>query len=496
MAVAQIYTAVPNDTITAARWNNEFGNIYNNGTALAFPLTTSVSLAGFTLTLDAAGASSFNSPATTGVTFTPGAKSGIPGTTGYAWNTVANTATDTNTAGSGTAAAATFTAFQRPTLAASNTVVTTTDGATVYIANSPANGTNETITNPWSLWVDAGNSRLDGNVSIQGESVVSVNPWRFTAAVGSNALTITLQTADGATPSASNAIPLAFRSSTLTTPQQTTALVNSATTLVISSGSTLGTANGVSSRIYVGVANDGGTLRLFAYNPLVAASLSLTGIQDNALYSSVAEGGAGAADSAQVLYSGTAFTSMPVHILGYIESTQATAGTWATAPSKVHMLRVGDKRTGDRVQFTNLQLTTATFTTASTTLVDITGLTLNITPTSDINLIDFDNTTTFSGSAAIAVSFLVLRGSTGILAGVAASNRIALSTETLSANAATMDQISIRGFDNPASTSAQTYKLQTRVGAGTMSLNRSFTDTDTAAFGRGVSIIRLTEIFV
>ncbi len=30
MAITQIYTAVPGDVITAARWNNEFGNIYNN----------------------------------------------------------------------------------------------------------------------------------------------------------------------------------------------------------------------------------------------------------------------------------------------------------------------------------------------------------------------------------------------------------------------------------------------------------------------------------
>lgn len=30
MAITQIYTAIAGDTITAARWNNEFGNVYNN----------------------------------------------------------------------------------------------------------------------------------------------------------------------------------------------------------------------------------------------------------------------------------------------------------------------------------------------------------------------------------------------------------------------------------------------------------------------------------
>jgi hypothetical protein len=42
-----------------------------------------------------------------------------------------------------------------------------------------------------------------------------------------------------------------------------------------------------------------------------------------------------ASDSATVIYSTTARTSVPFRIVGYIESTQATAGTWATAPSKI-----------------------------------------------------------------------------------------------------------------------------------------------------------------
>jgi hypothetical protein len=49
MALSQVYTAVTNDTITAARWNNEFGNIYNNGTDVAFPLTKAVSAGSFNI---------------------------------------------------------------------------------------------------------------------------------------------------------------------------------------------------------------------------------------------------------------------------------------------------------------------------------------------------------------------------------------------------------------------------------------------------------------
>jgi hypothetical protein len=173
MAVTQIYTAVPNDVITAARWNNEFGNIYNNGTDLAFPLTKAVSLAGFTLTLDAAGVSTLGSSASTGFSVTTGAKSGTPGTTGNGLNVVAYTFTDSNTAGSGTAAAFAAHAIQRPTLAASNTSVVTTDAATLYIADAPLAGTNETITNPWAIWVDAGAVRFDGNLTVSGNLTLS-----------------------------------------------------------------------------------------------------------------------------------------------------------------------------------------------------------------------------------------------------------------------------------------------------------------------------------
>lgn len=168
MAVTQVYTAIPNDVITAARWNNEFGNIYNNGTAIAFPVTTAVSFAGMTITLDAAGATTVVSSASQGINLTPGAKAGTPNTTGKSVNVVANTFTDTATAGSGTATAFASTALQQPTLAAQNASVTCTDAATLYVAAAPANGTNVTVTNPWAIWVDAGNVRFDAALTVSG----------------------------------------------------------------------------------------------------------------------------------------------------------------------------------------------------------------------------------------------------------------------------------------------------------------------------------------
>jgi len=86
------------------------------------------------------------------------------GTAPHSWAT--GTFTDGSTAGSGTAASWSAYSFAQPTLAATNASVTTTNAASVYIINAPAAGANQTLTNPWSLWVDAGNVRLDGNLVV------------------------------------------------------------------------------------------------------------------------------------------------------------------------------------------------------------------------------------------------------------------------------------------------------------------------------------------
>ncbi len=83
------------------------------------------------------------------------------GSVGIQLHIVTGVYTDSSTAGSGTAALATFNSFAAPTLAATNTFVTTTDAATVYIGGGPTQGTNQTITNAWGLW-NVGKTRVDG----------------------------------------------------------------------------------------------------------------------------------------------------------------------------------------------------------------------------------------------------------------------------------------------------------------------------------------------
>lgn len=140
----------------------------------------------------------------------------------------------------------------------------------------------------------------------------------ISASVAGNALTIS-----------AGFLTLDFRSTTLGSGTVTT-VSGTPSNLVISSGSTLGTVNGQQSRIVVLAINNAGTIELAAVN--IAGGNQL---DECNLISTTAEGGAGAADSANVIYSTTARSNVAYRVIGYVESTQATAGTWATAPSTV-----------------------------------------------------------------------------------------------------------------------------------------------------------------
>ena len=131
MAIARITTWSSGQTLTASALNAEFNNILNNGVDLWSPASKSTSFGGYALVLDAAGVSNVQSPGTAGFLFTPGAKTGTPGSTGGTVNIAAHTYTDSATAASGTATSWTGSSFQRPTLAASNTSVVTTDAAKI-----------------------------------------------------------------------------------------------------------------------------------------------------------------------------------------------------------------------------------------------------------------------------------------------------------------------------------------------------------------------------
>lgn len=150
--------------------------------------------------------------------------------------------------------------------------------------------------------------------------------FSLSTAVGSSALTISVKTAAGATPSATDPVYVPFRSGT--TGAIVWRTISAALSLTVSSGSKLGHNSALKQYINGYFIDNAGTVEL-------AVSSQYFGKQGTV--STTAEGGAGAADSGTVMYSTAARASVAFTCVALIESTQAAAGTWATLPSNVSL---------------------------------------------------------------------------------------------------------------------------------------------------------------
>lgn len=137
------------------------------------------------------------------------------------------------------------------------------------------------------------------------------------ATVASNALTIS-----------ASAMSLDFRSAALSSGAVLRAN-GTPSNLVVPSTATLGTVSAVQSRLIVlALYINATTIELAVVNLAGGTDLTETGLISTTAISA-------AANSAIVVYSNTARTSVAYRVIGYVESTQATAGTWVTAPSTI-----------------------------------------------------------------------------------------------------------------------------------------------------------------
>ena len=140
---------------------------------------------------------------------------------------------------------------------------------------------------------------------------------------------------------------------------------------------------------------------------------------------------------------------------------------------------------------------TDTFTWASTTLADITGFTRAITPAATANkvLIKVDLQCSFNGATGTTANFQLFRDTTAICQGDAAGSRSRYSASIGAHSADEIDGVSFKFLDSPSTTSAVTYKVQVNgSSAANGYINRSATDTDSAAFSRTVSTITCFEV--
>lgn len=188
-------------------------------------------------------------------------------------------------------------------------------------------------------------------------SASEVSNLSIVTSVGSSALTIAVKTQSGSNASGGDAINVGIRNSTGGYNQRT---ITAALSLVVSSGSTLGQTSASTARLFIYLIDNSGTLEL---------AVSQTLYPDNQTISTTAEGGAGAADSGTVIYSTTARSNVNFRLIGTLDNTQTTAGTWASAGSNLRIVT----SVGDAVESVNARYTTnagQSISNASLTIID------------------------------------------------------------------------------------------------------------------------------
>ena len=144
-----------------------------------------------------------------------------------------------------------------------------------------------------------------------------------------------------------------FRSGTASSGSYTVIEVTAALNLKIPAGSTLGTANSTPFRIWLAAFNNGGTVQLAVINCLAAGGGGANIYALRAWQIASISGYGGSANSPNILYSTSgAGGPAPYSVLGYAtyEAGLATAGTYASAPTRLELWRPSVPLPGDVVK--------------------------------------------------------------------------------------------------------------------------------------------------
>ncbi len=188
-------------------------------------------------------------------------------------------------------------------------------------------------TNLGTVLSSVNTSTLQADINTSGaNSSKEISNLGIATSVAASSLTINIVDKDGATPSASSDVRVAFRDSTITTGEYSRVSINSALSMTISSGSTLGFASGRKEYLFVYLINNAGTAEI---------AVSKRRYDEGALVSTTAEGGAGAADSATTIYSTTARSNVALRLVGRILFSLTTAGTWDEAGDELSLQPFG-----------------------------------------------------------------------------------------------------------------------------------------------------------
>ena len=151
---------------------------------------------------------------------------------------------------------------------------------------------------------------------------------------------------------------------------------------------------------------------------------------------------------------------------------------------------------GGVIQVKSATKTDGDFNTSSSSYVDVTGLSVSITPTRSDSKILIFATIHGIGDSSTQAYFRFMRDSTPICVGTSVGSRVAATMGSLYEDQENdVNSCSQNFLDSPSTTSAVTYKIQARTqGNGTLYVNRSVDDTNTAVAGRFTSTITVMEV--
>ncbi len=178
----------------------------------------------------------------------------------------------------------------------------------------------------------------------------------------------------------------------------------------------------------------------------------------------------------------------------------------AVAPADTDEFLVSDAGTLKRIDYSlikgggkigqvisTLNLTLSTLSTSS--FADISGQTVNITPSASSSKILIFNHISCGAGVGRYIMFKLLRDSTSIGAGSDDSNRIGCVTSINTRDSSALHTVAFQVLDSPSTTSQITYKVQARSNsANAVDFNRTNTDDDYAYIARASSGITVMEV--
>ncbi len=167
-----------------------------------------------------------------------------------------------------------------------------------------------------------------------------------------------------------------------------------------------------------------------------------------------------------------------------LPSTSGTVVTTNTIPA------------GQVIQVVSTTKTDAYSNAAQNAWNDVTGLSVNITPSSSSNRILVTGQLSYAGSSN--QYFRLVRGSTAIAVGDTAGSRISCTGASgyNFGDGNVGENATFQFLDSPSTTSSTTYKIQVYGLNSTQFVNRVVTDTDSNISPRNISTITVTEVKV